>query len=99
MDSYEVSFADAGGNIYRYTVDGISISEMVRAAIGYVNVQPGDGDGTVEDFGRRLDESFRFADFCVNETLDEAGELCDPTRSFRVLWGLFLASQVSAACS
>lgn len=87
---FERSFV-TNGEVARYMVDGISVGEMARAAIGFVNVRAED-HAEFEGFREAQDRASRFADFCISETVDETGEWCDPTRSFRDFWERFVTS-------
>jgi hypothetical protein len=76
-----------------YETPAISAADLIRAALRYVHVV---ADGTYEKFMADTDEANRFATYCVSETVDETGEWCDPTRSFRQLWSGFISDPANA---
>jgi hypothetical protein len=77
------------GERHEYDVDALSVSEYAAAAIRYLNLRSRDY-AEYEDFRAAQDEANRFANFCIAETVDESGEWCDPSRSFRDLWERFV---------
>lgn len=76
------------GRVESYNTPALSLTDMIRAALRYVHVT---ADGTYEKFMADTNEANRFATFCATETVDDSGEWCDPTRSFRDLWEGFIA--------
>lgn len=85
--NYRVSYMGDNGRMIDYMVEGMRIHEMVSAAIRFMDIRA--EDCTPEEFTARYEEANRFATFCVNETLDEFGEFCDPRGGFsdlRIRW-------------
>lgn len=78
--TYRVTYMTDNHRMVDYKVEGLRIHEMVSAAIKFMDVRADDCE--FEEFERRLAEANRFATFCVNETLDEFGEFCDPRGGF-----------------
>lgn len=91
--TYPVSYITGEGpaaRVAEYEVEALSISDMVAAAMRFMNVRPGDN---FERFRADLDAANEFANFVVAETIDDTYEWCDPRGSFRDLHERWLASK------
>lgn len=89
--TFRVATVRPDHNIDVYHAEAISPTELVRAALRYVNV----ADGPYEQWEADMAEANEFATFCIGETIDESGEWCNPTRSFRTLWSQFLDNRAT----